>query len=258
RMADHESVIEVQEASEQQILLTIEGMTCASCAMRIEKGLRKLPGISSAQVNLATERATVLYHPGQINVEQMAQRVDTLGYRAIPQAPPPSQTLPEVGNPLEPPVPLSREQETRQDRAAQTMRRRRLLLAPGIVLTVPIVLLSMFFLNRFPGENVVLLVLATPVWLVVGWDFHLHALKALRHGGVTMDTLVSLGSTASYALSTVATLFPQQFPGMTTYDSTALILTLIALGKYLEGQARGQATDALRQLAGLQVQTAHL
>src|SRR5581483_4831375 len=62
----------------------------------------------------------------------------------------------------------------------------------------------------------------------------------------------------SYALSTVATLFPQQFPGMTTYDSTALILTLIALGKYLEGQARGQATDALRQLAGLQVQTAHL
>lgn len=261
-MINEDATLEAQESSEQQISLAIEGMSCASCALRIEKGLRKLSGISSAVVNLATEQATVVYCPEKIDVEQMAQRIDALGYHAIPEAPspPPVQAekdIPEEGAP-KPPSRLREEQEARQQRAVRALHQKRQLLLLGGVLTLPIVILSMFFMNRFPGENILLLVLATPVWAVVGWDFHRNALKALKHGGVMMDTLVSLGSTASYILSVVATLFPQQFPGMTTYDSTALIITLIALGKYLEAQAKGQANDAIRKLADLQARTAHI
>ncbi len=89
-------------------------------------------------------------------------------------------------------------------------------------------------MNRFPGENYLLLVLTTPVWAIVGWEFHRGALKTLRHGSANMDTLVSVGSTAAYVLSVVATFLPQVIGSITFYDTTALIVTLIFLGKYLE------------------------
>jgi Cu+-exporting ATPase len=114
----------------------------------------------------------------------------------------------------------------------------------------------MFFMDRFPGENALLLILTAPVWLLVGWDFHRGALNMLRHGGANMDTLVSLGSTASFALSVMATFFPMLVGGMTFYDTTALIITLIFLGKYLEARAKGQTNDAIKKLAGLQARTA--
>ncbi len=113
-------------------------------------------------------------------------------------------------------------------------------------------------MNRFQGENFLLLLLATPVWLWIGWDFHRNAFNALRHGSATMDTLVSLGSTASYFLSVAATIFPHLVSTMTTYDSAALIITLISLGKYLEARAKRQAGDAIRKLAGLQARTAYV
>jgi len=113
-------------------------------------------------------------------------------------------------------------------------------------------------MNRFPGENYLLLVLTTPVWAVVGWEFHRGASKTLRHGSANMDTLVSLGSTAPYILSVVATFFPQVFGPITFYDTTALIVTLIFLGKYLEARAKGQTNEAIRKLIGLQARTAHV
>jgi Cu+-exporting ATPase len=116
----------------------------------------------------------------------------------------------------------------------------------------------MFFMNRFPGENLLLLALTAPVWGYVGWEFHRAAWRSARHFGANMDTLVSLGSTAAFLMSVVATFWPQVVGAVTFYDTTALIITLIYLGKYLEARAKGQASDAIRRLAGLRASVAHV
>jgi Cu+-exporting ATPase len=253
------------EAAENCVLLDLEGMSCASCAMRIERGLKKVPGVKDASVNLATERATVTYDAQQTDVEQMVKKVEAVGYKASPVA---SPAMPESRN--EP-----KEQIEHADGAAiaataqaqveqQSKRRReeiahkRNLLLLGIALTIPIAMLNMLFMNRFPGENYLLLILTTPVWALVGWEFHRGALRSLRHGSANMDTLVSLGSTAAYLMSVVATFFPRVVGAMTFYDTAALIITLIFLGKYLEARAKGQTNEAIKKLAGLQPRTAHV
>ena len=251
---------QVQEA---HTTLALEGMTCASCAMRIEKGLKRVPGVIDAQVNLATERGTVTYNPEQTGVEQMIQKVETVGYKATPvEQPTPQHTsLTQERNAASsaPVVSLGTQQENERNtrKAAEIVRKRNLLLL-GITLSLPVVILGMFFMNRFAGENVLLLILTTPIWAIVGWDFHKGALKTLRHASANMDTLVSLGSTASYVLSVVATFFPRVVGGVTFYDTTALIVTLIFLGKYLEARAKGQTNDAIKKLVGLQARTAHV
>ncbi|HWS82791.1 MAG TPA: heavy metal translocating P-type ATPase, partial [Ktedonobacteraceae bacterium] len=253
-------VVETGSASESRALLAIEGMSCASCAMRVEKGLNRVPGVFSATVNLGTEQAMVTYLPAETSVEQMVQKVEALGYKATPMLPEESQSKADVdasARDMEKPL-VPSEQEERSQRRDASIHQRRNTLIVGLILTIPIVILSMFFMNRFQGENFLLLLLTTPVWLWIGWDFHRNALKVLRHGSATMDTLVSLGSTASYLLSAASTIFPHFISTMTTYDSTALIVTLIYLGKYLEARAKGQANDAIRKLAGLQARMAHV
>ncbi len=249
--------------TESHAVLDLEGMTCASCAMRIEKGLKKVPGVRDASVNLATEQATVTYDPAQINVEQMIQKVEAVGYKAAPQVSSVQETMPgsteaylpdTAGTPA---GDLFQEDDQSKRKRAEIVRKRNLLIL-GVVLTLPVVILSMFFMNRFPGENVLLLALTTPVWAVVGWEFHRGAIKTLRHGSANMDTLIALGSTAAYLMSVVATFFPQVVGGVTFYDTTALIVTLIFLGKYLEARAKGQTNEAIRKLIGLQARTAHV
>jgi P-type Cu+ transporter len=248
---------------ESHVVLDLEGMTCASCAMRIEKGLKKVPGVIEANVNLATEKASVVYHPTQTNLKQMVRSVEAVGYKATPEVTSMPQPLRETANAAvtestSTPMPgISQEDELNRRRQAEVIRKRNLLIL-GIILTVPVVILSMFFLNRFPGENFLLLALTTPVWAIVGWEFHRGAIKTLRHGSANMDTLVSLGSTAAYLLSVLATFFPQVVGPVTFYDTTALIVTLIFLGKYLEARAKGQTNEAIRKLIGLQARTAHV
>jgi Cu+-exporting ATPase len=249
-----------QAGLECRTVLALEGMSCASCAMRIEKGLKKVPGVKEASVNFATEQATVVYDGQQTGIEQMLQKVEAVGYKATPlveagAASTVSEAVREgeaVGA-----AGMDREDERSLRRQKELVRKRTLLIL-GIVLALPVVILSMFFMNSFPGENYLLLVLTTPIWAIVGWEFHRGALKTLRHGSATMDTLVSLGSTAAYLMSVVATFFPQVV-GMTTfYDTTALIITLIFLGRYLEARAKGQTNEAIKKLAGLQARTAHV
>ncbi len=247
--------------AEERAVFALEGMTCASCAIRIEKGLKKLPGILDAQVNLATERATVTYQPGVTGIEQMLTKVDAVGYKATPLEQstaivPPSSA--EVIPPKTHAALVSPQEDAQNKRKAAEIIHKRNLLLLGIVLSLPVVILSMFFMNRFPGENYLLLALTTPVWAIVGWEFHRGALKTLRHASANMDTLVSLGSTAAYVMSIVATFFPSIIGGITFYDTTALIVTLIFLGKYLEARAKGQTNDAIRKLIGLQAKTAHV
>ncbi len=245
--------------SDGTAVFEIEGMSCASCAMRIEKGLKKVPGVIDAQVNLATEQATVLYDAAQTGHEQMQQKVQAVGYKATlckqstiatAVSTPSGMTL--VGAELAPAL------DEHEQRKASEIVRKRNLLSLGIALTVPIVILSMFFAQSFPAENYLLLALTTPVWLIVGWEFHRGALKTLHHASATMDTLVSLGSTAAYLLSIVDTFFPRTTGSMTFYDTTALIITLIFLGKYLEARAKSQANTAIKKLSALQPHIAHV
>src|SRR6266487_5527516 len=161
---------------ESRTVLALEGMTCASCAMRVEKGLKKVPGVREANVNLATELATIMYEPTQTNLEQMVQKVETVGYKAMPQVistqQPAQETATSVitetyGTPI---LGIPQEDELSRRRQAEIIRKRNLLIL-GIVLTLPVVILSMFFLNSFPGENYLLLVLTTPVWAIVRCEF---------------------------------------------------------------------------------------
>ncbi|QBD78542.1 copper-translocating P-type ATPase [Ktedonosporobacter rubrisoli] len=243
----------VPPATSQEAIFALEGMTCASCAMRIEKGLKKVEGIKEASVNLATERATVSYDPQQTDPAQMIRKVEAVGYKAILLNAPEPDVQQEARSAGE-----NAQLDERSQRRQRELTRKRNLLLLGIALAVPVVILSMFFMNAFPGENYLLLVLTTPIWAFVGWEFHRGALNALRHGGANMDTLVSLGSTAAYIMSVVATFFPQVVGMVTFYDTAALIIALIFLGKYLEARAKGQTNDAIKKLMGLQARVAHV
>ncbi len=246
---------ETQEYPGDHAVLVLGGMTCASCAMRIEKGLKKLPGITEASVNFATEQATVTYDPAQTGLELMVEKVETLGYTAssLLQQQQSGSAASVSGAGME----ATREEE-RNSQGQAELHHKLLLLILGTALTLPVVILSMFFLNRFPGEEYLLLALTTPIWAVVGWEFHRGALNRFRHRSANMDTLISIGSTAAFLMSVVATFFPR-FVGETTfYDTTALIITLIFLGRYLEARAKGQTTEAIKKLIGLQPRTAHV
>lgn len=146
-----------ESTAESRTVLFLEGMTCASCAMRIEKGLKKVAGVMDANVNLATEQATVLYDPTQTNLEKMVQKVEAVGYKATPQVVPiqyavqdaiASEATETDGHAKN----IPQEDDLSRRKQAEIVRKRNLLIL-SIVLTVPVVILSMFFMNRFPGEN---------------------------------------------------------------------------------------------------------
>ncbi|HZR41623.1 MAG TPA: heavy metal translocating P-type ATPase, partial [Ktedonobacteraceae bacterium] len=268
--AEHRTVSSGQEQTPftqtQRVQFAIEGMTCASCAMRIEKGLKKLPGVLEASVNLATEQGIVTYDLAHVDVAKLVQKVETIGYKAMPQAgfakeetPPTHMTGPMVAADSGSMLSMTpAEAQSQRQRRQAALARKRMLLIVGIVLSIPVVLLNMFWMNRFAGENLLLLVLTTPIWAVVGWEFHHTALKTARYLSANMDTLISLGSTAAYLISVVATFWPQLIGATTFYDTAALIVTLIFLGKYLEARAKGQTNAAIEKLMGLQARTAHV
>ncbi|HET8905538.1 MAG TPA: heavy metal translocating P-type ATPase [Ktedonobacterales bacterium] len=237
------------DMTEHTTEFSISGMTCASCVRRVERSLGKVPGVAVANVNLATERATVTYAPSAASVADLIGAVEKAGYGAEEVVAAPQPVLNETGE-------YTPDAETIR-RQRDLVRRRNTLLV-GIALSIPVIVLSMFFMNRFPGENWLLLALTTPIWAYVGWDFHRTSLRVLRHFGANMDVLVSLGSTAAFLMSVVATIWPNVV-GMTTfYDTTALIVTLIYLGKYLEARAKGQTSEAIKRLAGLRANIAHV
>jgi Cu+-exporting ATPase len=218
--------------------LAIEGMTCASCVRRVERALLKVPGIEGASVNLATERAAVTLG-GQATIDDLVSAVERAGYHAQPIA----EEIAEEDD-----------TETREGERRQRERRvRAAKLALGIGLTIPILYIAMFKMDML-YRDYWLLALTTPVWLIVGWDFHRTTLRNARHGAVNMDTLVSVGSTIAFAYSVVATFAGQD----TFYDTAAVIITFIYLGKVLEAVAKGRASSAIRQLMGLQAKSARV
>jgi Cu+-exporting ATPase len=226
--------------------LEIEGMHCASCVARVEKALAAVPGVQSASVNLATERAEVIATTG-VATAALEDAVRSAGYTArtaIDDATP--HVLPAGAPPT----------GDRRARRRAALRLRQTQLASGAVLSAAILVLA-HGLPTASWSNPAQLLLALPVFVWVGAPFHRGALRALRHGGTTMDTLVSVGATIAFGYSAAATLAPPLRGQPTYFDVAALIITLISVGTYLETVARGKAGEAIEQLAGLQPRIAH-
>ena len=204
-----------------QILLDVEGMTCASCVSRVENKLNAVEGVE-ASVNLVTEKAAVRYDEERVSVEDLVRAVESAGYRAAP------------------PTERAHEQNQRDVEA-------RLLLAA--VLTVPLAAIAMIGGLQFAGWEWVAFALATPVVFWSGRPFHRAAAKSLLHRAATMDTLISLGTLAAWTWSVMAL---TAVTGAHTYfEVAAVITTLILLGRFFEDRARRRSGDALRSLASL-------
>jgi Cu+-exporting ATPase len=203
-------------------------MTCASCAAHVTRALRKVPGVEDAAVNLATERATVV-HGEALDALALIAAVERAGYEATTQ--------------------LDVDREARE--RAEDLRGKARLLVLAVTLTVPVLVIAMV-MPMFAWKGWLLGALALPVWAVAGWPFHRGAIAALRSGSATMDTLVSLGSTAAYGLG----VYEAAAGGATTFDTASAIITLIAVGKYLEARARAGSSQAMRGLLALRPQQA--
>ena len=239
-----------------QETLPIIGMTCASCVGRVEKALRTPPGVLKADVNLATEKATVTYIPGQASYADLAAAVRGAGYDVVEPAPGAAEGGMEAAADAE-------------DAArAAAYRRLKLKVTVGFVLSVVIFAGTMqmdwfTFLPSWMHNGYLLWGLASIVQFWVGRQFYTTAWSALRHGTTTMNTLVAMGSSAAYLYSVLGVLFPTFFEhqglGEPMYfDSAAFIITLILFGRLLEARAKGQTGAAIKALIGLQPKTARV
>lgn len=230
---------------EEKVTLAITGMTCAACATRIEKGLEKVDGVINANVNLANEKANIEYIPGKTNVDQLIAAVKKAGY-----------STKVAGDANADTEKVAREKEYKKQR-------NKFLLGA---------LLSIWFLPQMISDLQVQygfdvgfqyhlnpwlqFLLATPVQFYVGGHFYRDAYNALRGGSANMATLVALGTSAAYFYSLVITI--TGIDSGLYYEAAAIIITLIVLGKLLEVRAKGQTSDAIKKLMGLQAKTARV
>ena len=224
-----------------ETVLNVQGMTCASCVSRVERTLKKIPSVLSANVNFATHQATVL-HGEEVLPDQLAKAVDDAGY--------PSQPVPNESVSGE--SPSDQADQLRQESAAELDQLRKNL-SVSAALTVPIFVLSMGWHPRPEWANFLLFVLATPVTFWCGRQFFVVAFKAIRHGSTTMDTLVAMGSGAAWIYS-VYGLFAFQGHHQSEhiyFETGAVIITLILLGRYLESRAKSRMSDSIRKLMDL-------
>jgi Cu+-exporting ATPase len=228
---------------------------------RIDRFLRKADGVSEVSVNLATESATIRYLPELTGAAELAQVISNAGYEV------PAAALDLAGRANEGEREAARE-AMELTRVAARERVKRALLRDGIGATVfgfaaMAIMLQPWFLISMERINWILIVPTTIVQFGVGWRFHSRALLALRHGSLTMETLVSLGTTSAWGWSVVITLFHDQLmrigvPAHATWDAAALILGFVALGRWLEAQAKDASTSAVRSLLALRPESAEL
>ncbi|MEH7361670.1 heavy metal translocating P-type ATPase [Priestia megaterium] len=224
----------------------ITGMTCAACSTRIEKGLNKLEGVTKASVNLALETASVEYSPSQIDPQDITQRVEKLGYGAKLK---------------------SEEKEEEQSYREKELSKQKGKFWFSFILSVPLLwaMVSHFTFTSFiPLPHMLMnpwvqLALATPVQFVVGKQFYIGAFKALRNKSANMDVLVALGTSAAYFYSLYSSLKSLGSSAHTTqlyYETSAILITLILLGKLFEANAKGRSSEAIKKMMGLQAKTA--
>ncbi len=234
----------------EKVMIPISGMHCAACAANIERALRRVDGVIDAQVNFATEKATVEYFPSHVEIATLRKAIQEAGYEPLA---------------LEGDGEVDREQEAK----AAEIRALKQKFLVSLVLSIPIALGSMG--NMLPGVSlsswlhnpVVLFLLATPVQFWVGWQFYQGFWAALKHKTADMNTLIAIGTSAAYFYSVAMTFTPDYFAGLgiashVYYETAVIIITLIILGRLLEARARGQTSEAIRKLMGLRAKTARV
>ena len=251
--------------------IPVTGMTCASCVMRVEKALRKVPGVLEASVNLSTEGASVTYSPASAGFADLKAAIENAGYGVI------ETSGADVG---------AAEDVEAAARARELDDKRRKLIV-GVAFGLPLFLISMSrdlgiiqpwwvgaaaemaaMTGRSMDEmmrsaaarddllNWLFLILATPVQFYSGRDYYVHAWKALKARTANMDTLIAMGSSVAYLYSLI--LLISGAAGHVYFETAALIITLILVGKYLEARAKSQTGAAIRALVGLQPKTARV
>lgn len=228
--------------------LQLIGMYCAACAVKIEKVVGKLPGVSSSAVNFAMESLRVEYNPAEVSVTDIQQRIDKLGYQAVPKE----------------------EQQDKTEHREKEIKKQKRKLIISAILSLPLLwsMVSHFsFTSWIWIPDVFMnpwfqLILATPVQFYIGKQFYVGAYKALRNKSANMDVLVSLGTSAAYFYSLYLTIDwalaganAHHGPAM-YYETSAILITLVLLGKLFESLAKGRTSEAIKTLMGLQAKTA--
>ncbi|HEX2469333.1 MAG TPA: heavy metal translocating P-type ATPase [Candidatus Limnocylindrales bacterium] len=233
-----------------EIQLPIEGMTCASCVNRIERFLRATDGVEAADVNLATEVATIRYLPAVADRGRFVAAVEAAGYDVRPE---PDRELVPAPTTL---AAKADEEDMRRDRESRTLLRQALV-SIGVAIAI---LVAMFVpQTRVPMETInwLALVPATIIQVWAGGRFYRATWRAARHGSANMDTLIAVGTTAAWLYSVFVTLFPDIIheAGLhpeTYFDASTIILGLVLLGRWLEARAKAGTAGAIRRLIGLQ------
>jgi Cu+-exporting ATPase len=233
-----------------KVVLPVQGMTCASCVTRVQNALNQVPGVLEATVNFATEKASVEYFAGQVTIRDLAQATAAIGYNIVE---------------------LDEGQAVDNEKAAREAEFRKLKhkFFIGVILVAPLFLLvhwdklglsGVFALGR-QANYILQLILQTPVQFWVGLQFYKGALAAARHRTSDMNTLIAVGTSAAFLYSVLATFFPGLFAaeGLAAkvyFDTAGAIIVLILLGRLLEARAKGQTSEAIKKLIGLQAKTA--
>ncbi|UCF93665.1 MAG: heavy metal translocating P-type ATPase, partial [Desulfobacterales bacterium] len=229
----------------RKIELPVTGMTCANCALNIERVLdKKTAGVVEASVNFAAERAVVEYVPALVGLEEIITAVKKAGYGAI---------LPDEARPDEDAEQAARKAEIRDQTAKFIV---------GVVLALPLFVLSMARDFNLVGPwshatwvNLFFWALASPVQFYTGWDYYQGGLKSVKNKSANMDVLVAMGSSVAYFYSLAVLLFPVLGEHV-YFETSAVIITLIKLGKMLESRTKGRTGGAIRKLIGLRPKTA--
>ena len=229
----------------EKLELDISGMTCAACATRIEKGLNKMTGVNKATVNLALENATIEYNPANIVPDELIGKINKLGYGATKK---------------------ESEQVTVNQKEAELKRQKRKFIF-SMILSLPLLwamvghfsFTSFIYVPDLFMNPWVQMALATPVQFLVGKQFYVGAYKALKNKSANMDVLVALGTSAAYFYSvylSFESLGHFGHPVGLYFETSAILITLIILGKLFETKAKGRSSEAIKKLMGLQAKTA--
>ena len=213
---------------EKEVVLQILGMHCTACATGIESGLKRLDGVTEANVNFATKEAVVKYDEDKTTLDKIKAAVKRGGYEAVERI------------------------EDVSEKRRKEVRGKMLLFFIGLILTIPIAVIT--FLTMFPEKNYALLALATPVQFIVGWHFYKAAYASIRNRFADMNVLVALSSSVAYVYSAYITFFVPDAMGF--FDASAVVITTITLGMLLEDMAVERTGDAIKKLMGLQPKTA--
>ncbi|MGD1045691.1 MAG: heavy metal translocating P-type ATPase [Bacteroidota bacterium] len=245
----------------ETLTLPVEGMTCASCVARVEKTLKRIDGVEIANVNLATEAVALSFDPSRTSLDILAKAVEGAGYKLALPAKSSEGSLSQRQE--------QASDETHQEKYYRQLRREFLF---SLTLAIPIMLINMlsmtaWFMSLVPLSmdevNKLLLILTIPVMIVSGKRFFKPAWKLAQHFAADMNTLVAVGTGAAFFYSAAVVLFPRWFPLGTNlhdvyFDSAAVIITLILMGRMLEARAKHKASDSIKLLLRLQPKTARI